>query len=377
METLDCVVIGAGVVGLAAARALARGGREVVILEAMAAFGTATSARNSEVIHAGLYYPPGSLKARLCVTGRERLYAYAAERGIPHRRCGKLIVATDDAQRPGLDALHARAEACGVHDLQPLTAAQAVALEPALHCTAALLSPSTGIVDSHALMLALLGEAQDHGAMLALRSPVRHIEAVPGGGFTLHVGGDEPMAVQAHTVVNSAGLHAQALARRTEGLDRAQVPPSHWARGHYFALPGRPAFQRLVYPLPMPGGLGVHLTLDLAGQMRFGPDVQWLPADATPGDEDYHVDPALAPAFEAAVRAYWPGLPAGQLQPAYAGLRPKPHAPGEPAADFIVSGPAEHGLAGLVNLFGIESPGLTAALVLGEHVATLLQEAER
>lgn len=376
MESLDAVVIGAGVVGLAVARALALTGREVVILEAMAAFGTATSARNSEVIHAGLYYAPGSLKARLCVDGRERLYAYAAERGIPHRRCGKLIVATDRTQHAGLDALQARARACGVHDLQPLSVAQAVALEPALHCTAALLSPSTGIVDSHALMLALLGEAQDHGAMLALRSPVTRLQVLPGGGFALQVGGDEPMAVLARTVVNSAGLHAQALARCTEGLDAAQVPPSHWARGHYFALPGRPAFQRLVYPLPVPGGLGVHLTLDLAGQMRFGPDVQWLPADAEPGEEDYHVDPALAPAFEAAVRAYWPGLPAGQLQPAYAGLRPKPHAPGEPAADFIVSGPAQHGLAGLVNLFGIESPGLTASLLLGEHVAGVLAGSE-
>jgi L-2-hydroxyglutarate oxidase LhgO len=375
MDSLDCVVVGAGVVGLAVARALALAGREVVVLEAADAIGTATSARNSEVVHAGLYYAPGSLKARLCVQGRDRLYAYAAERGIPHRRCGKLIVATEDGQGAPLQAIADRAAACGVHDLRLLDADEAKTLEPALHCRAALLSPSTGIVDSHALMLALQGEAEDHGAMLALKSPVQRLQALPGGGLAVHVGGDEPMTVQARTVVNSAGLHAQALARRTEGLDAVQVPPSHWARGHYFALPGRPAFGRLIYPLPVAGGLGVHLTLDLGGQMRFGPDVQWVPTTAL-GAEDYSVDAALAGAFEQAVRRFWPDLPTGRLQPAYAGLRPKPHAPGEPAADFIVSGPAEHGVAGLVNLFGIESPGLTAAIVLGEHVAAVLKEAQ-
>jgi L-2-hydroxyglutarate oxidase LhgO len=373
MEHVDCIVIGAGVVGLAVARALALKGREVVVLEAADAIGSATSARNSEVIHAGLYYAPGSLKARLCVAGRERLYAYAAERGVPHRRCGKLIVATEPGQEAALQAMLDRADACGVHDLAELSAAQALALEPALRCSAALLSPSTGIVDSHALMLALRGEAEDHGAMLALKSPVQRVRVLPGGGLEVSVGGDEPMTVQARTVVNAAGLHAQALALRTEGLAADQVPPSHWARGHYFALPGRPAFQRLIYPLPVPGGLGIHVTLDLAGQLRFGPDVQWVPT--TPlGAEDYAVDPALAVAFEQAIRRYWPGLPAGRLQPAYAGLRPKPHAPGEPAADFIVSGPAQHGVAGLVNLFGIESPGLTSAIVLGEHVAAVLKD---
>jgi L-2-hydroxyglutarate oxidase LhgO len=286
MHTLDSIVIGAGVVGLAAARALALAGREIVILEAAEAFGTATSARNSEVIHAGLYDPPGSWKARLCVEGRHRLYAYAAERGIPHRRCGKLIVATAAGQDDGLDEIRARGEASGVDDLQWLSATQAQALEPALHCTAALHSPSTGIVDSHALMLALLGEAEDHGAMLALRSPVERIVAQAGGGFAVHVGGAEPMVVQAREVVNAAGLHAQTLAHRIEGLDAALVPPQHWARGHYFALPGRPAFKRLIYPLPEPGGLGVHLTLDLGGQMRFGPDVQWVSVTAR-GDEVY------------------------------------------------------------------------------------------
>ncbi|MCB1998710.1 MAG: NAD(P)/FAD-dependent oxidoreductase [Burkholderiaceae bacterium] len=375
MDTLDTLVIGAGVVGLACARALALQGREVVVLETTDAIGSGTSARNSEVIHAGLYHEPGSWKARLCVEGRQRLYAYAAERGIPHRRCGKLIVATAAGQDTGLEAIRARAEACGVHDLQWLTAAQAQALEPALQCTAALQSPSTGIVDSHALMLALQGEAEDNGAMLALKSPVARIECRPAGCFTVHVGGDEPSVVQARQVVNAAGLHAQTLARQIVGLSPDHVPAQHWARGHYFALAGRPAFKRLIYPLPEPGGLGVHLTLDLAGQMRFGPDVQWVPV-TEPGAEDYGVDPARAQGFEHAIRRFWPALPAGRLQPAYAGLRPKVSGPGEPAADFIFSGPEEHGWPGLVNLFGIESPGLTASIAIGEHVAAMLKDAQ-
>ncbi len=376
MDSIDTLVIGAGVIGLACARALARQGHEVVILEAADAIGTGTSARNSEVIHAGLYYTPGSWKARLCVEGRRRLYAYAAERGIAHRRCGKLIVATTDGQEAELAAIQARGAACGVHDLVMLTASQAQALEPALHCTAALHSPSTGIVDSHALMLALQGEAEDHGAMLALKTPVERIVSVPAGGFIVHVGGSAPSRVQARCIVNAAGLHAQTLARRIEGLDPAYVPPQHWARGHYFALAGRSAFQRLIYPLPEPGGLGVHLTLDLAGQMRFGPDVQWVPV-TEPGAEDYAVDPARAAGFEEAIRRFWPALPPGRLQPAYAGLRPKVSGPGEPAADFVLDAPGQHGLPGLVNLFGIESPGLTACIALGEQVAALLQDAGR
>ena len=369
-EDVDCVVVGAGVVGLACARALARAGREVIVLEADSMIGSATSARNSEVIHAGLYYAPGSWKARLCVQGHEMLYAYAAERGVPHRRCGKLIVATDAAQTAGLAAIRERAEACGVHDLQALSGAEARALEPALRCDAALLSPSTGIVDSHALMLALLGDAEADGAVLALRSPVQAMR-VTTAGIEVDVGGDEAMRVCARSVVNSAGLHAQSLARRIEGLDAGHVPPSFWARGHYFSLPGRAAFTHLIYPLPEPGGLGTHVTLDLGGQMRFGPDVQWVPTSAL-GEEDYRVDPARAAAFEASIRRYWPALPTGALQPDYAGIRPKVVGPGEPAADFMLQGACEHGVRGLFNLYGIESPGLTAALAIGEHVADQL-----
>ena len=366
MEQVDCVVIGAGIVGLAVARALAMAGREVVLLEAAVAIGTGTSSRNSEVIHAGLYYPPGSLKARLCVRGRELLYAYCAERGIAHRRCGKLIVATEAAQEPGLQALRQRAEACGVHDLLWMDAMQARALEPALHCTAALLSPSTGIVDSHGLMLSLLGEAEAHGAMLALCSPVLGGRITPQG-IVLDVGGDAPMTLCARTVVNSAGLHAPALARAIDGVPAAAVPRDHLAKGCYFTLPGRAPFSRLVYPAPgQSSHLGVHLTLDLGGQARFGPSFEWVDRI------DYTVDPAGADAFYAEVRRYWPALPDAVLQPGYAGLRPKISGPGEPAADFRIDGPALHGVAGLVNLFGIESPGLTSSLAIAERVVDLL-----
>ena len=370
MERIDCVVAGAGVVGLAVARALALAGREVVLLEAADAIGSGTSSRNSEVIHAGLYYPPGSWKARLCVQGRELLYAYCAVHGVAHRRCGKLIVATEASQQPALQALHQRAEACGVSDLQWLDAAQARALEPALRCTAALLSPSTGIVDSHGLMLSLQGEAEAHGAMLALKSPLQRLRRV-ADGFALDVGGDAPMQLHARRVVNSAGLHAVSLAARFEGLPAMVLPQAHWARGHYFACPGKPAFSRLIYPMPDEAGLGVHVTLDLGGQMRFGPDVQWIPT-AEPGAEDYRVDPGRAAPFAEAIRRYWPELPDAALQPAYAGIRPKISGPGQPAADFMIQGPAEHGVAGLVNLFGIESPGLTACLAIAEQVQAVL-----
>jgi L-2-hydroxyglutarate oxidase LhgO len=370
MERVDCVVVGAGVVGLAVARALARAGREVLILEAAGAIGSGTSSRNSEVIHAGLYYPPGSWKARLCVRGRDLLYEFCAAHGVAHRRCGKLIVATESDQEPALRALRERAAACGVHQLHWLGAAEAQALEPALRCTAALLSPLTGIVDSHGLMLALQGEAEAQGVLLALRSPLQRLRRGPRG-FELEVGGAEPMALLAQAIVNSAGLHAVALAGRFEGLPPLPLPRAFWARGHYFACAGKPAFTRLIYPMPDQAGLGVHVTLDLAGRMRFGPDVQWIEPAAT-GAEDYAVDPARAAPFAEAIRRYWPGLPDGALQPDYAGIRPKIAGPGEAAADFLIQGPAEHGVPGLVNLLGIESPGLTAALAIGEEVAARL-----
>jgi L-2-hydroxyglutarate oxidase LhgO len=373
VEEVDAVVIGAGVVGLAVARALAMAGREVVILEAESAFGTATSARNSEVLHAGLYYAPGSLKAQWCVRGRALLLDYCAQRGVAFKLCGKLIVATQAEQVASLEALVVRAAACGVDGLVPLTSAQAQAVEPALQCVAAVHSPGTGIVDSHGLMLALLGEAQDHGAVLALCSPVERLVSSPQG-VEVRIGGVEPLRVRARTVVNAAGLHAPAVAARTEGLAPAHVPVhSHWARGHYFTCTGAPAFRRLIYPVPEKDGLGIHVTLDLAGQMRFGPDVQWLAA-VPRGQEDYSVPPERAAAFAASIRRYWPGLPQGSLQPAYAGLRPKLHAPDEPACDFLLSGPAHHGVPGLVNLMGIESPGLTSCLALAEAVVQQLVE---
>ncbi len=375
MERVDCIVVGAGVVGLAVARALAMAGREVVIVEATSAIGSGTSSRNSEVIHAGLYYPPGSLKARLCVHGRRLLYAYCEQHGVAHQRCGKLIVATEASQHDALAALMKRGRACGVEDLQWLDAAQACALEPALRCTAALLSPCTGIIDSHGLMLALLGDAQAHGAMLALQSPVQRLR-VHDDGLVVEVGGTEPVQLLARTVINCAGLHAPALAARTAGLAPQWQPQGHWARGHYFSCAGAAAFSRLIYPMPNEAGLGVHLTLDLAGQMRFGPDVQWVPPTAL-GDEDYRVDPQRALPFADAIRRYWPALPDRSLLPAYAGIRPKLSGPGEAAGDFVIDGPARHGVEGLVNLFGIESPGLTACLAIAGHVLALLPQQGR
>jgi len=356
-------VIGAGLVGLAVARALALAGREVVILEAEDAIGTHTSSRNSEVIHAGIYYPPGSLKARACVAGRERLYAYCAERGVPHRRCGKLIVASNAAQLPELEAILARAHANGVADVTRIGAHEAHALEPELSCVDALYSPSTGIIDSHALMLAYLGDAENAGAMLALKSPLEAARVTPQG-IELRVAGADP--VLARTVVNSAGLRAPSLARRFDGYPAARAPRELYAKGNYYTLARRAPFTHLVYPVPEPGGLGVHVTLDLGARARFGPDVEWVDAI------DYRVDPRRAQAFYAAIRRYWPGLPEGALEPGYAGIRPKISGRGEPAADFVVQGPREHGVAGLVHLFGIESPGLTASLALADDVAARL-----
>jgi L-2-hydroxyglutarate oxidase LhgO len=365
MERIDCVVIGAGVVGLAVARELALRGRETLILEAAEAIGSGVSSRNSEVIHAGLYYPRGSLKATLCVQGRDRLYAFCEAFGVPYRRCGKLVVATHASQMKALGELAGRAAENGVLDLLPLSRGEAQALEPALECAGALYSPSTGIVDTHQLMLALLGDAEGHGAMCALRTPVEAIEVADGARFVVRTGGAEPARLAANLVVNSAGLGAQALARRIAGLDPRWVPPQYFARGNYFSLSGRAPFSHLVYPMPERAGLGVHLTLDLAGQARFGPDVEWI------DQPRYEVDPARADAFYGSIRAYWPGLPDGALQPAYAGVRPKISGPGEPAADFMIQGAAQHGVRGLVNLFGIESPGLTAALAIARRVADM------
>jgi L-2-hydroxyglutarate oxidase LhgO len=369
MDDVDVVVVGAGVVGLAVARELVLQGREVMVLEAADAIGMGTSARNSEVIHAGIYYPAGSLKARLCVRGRQLLYAYCAARGIAHRRCGKLIVATTPSQYDALPGIVARARANGVDDLRLLAGPEAVALEPALACLGAIESPSTGIVDSHGLMLALQGELEQHGGLVVLRAPVQHLRVTTLGIEVRAAGG---AALRARAVINAAGLGACALARHTEGLDPRHVPRPYYAKGSYFVLAGRAPFSRLVYPEPEPdrhlAGLGVHLTLDLAGQARFGPDVQWV---SDPGD--LQVDASRAIAFEAEVRRYWPGLPDGALQPGYAGMRPKISGPHEPAADFRIDDETVHGVRGLVNLFGIESPGLTSCLALGEEVARRLR----
>jgi L-2-hydroxyglutarate oxidase LhgO len=375
-EHVDAVVIGAGVVGLAVARSLALAGREVLVLEAGRTIGSGISARNSEVVHAGLYYPTGSLKARLCVRGAALLYGYASERGVAHRRCGKLIVATEPEQVDALRALQAQAERNGVTGLQWLAAGDARALEPELRCAAALLSPHTGIIDSHGLMLALQAGLEAHRGTVALNSAV-HGGRVGDGAIELDVGDDrgeagECMTLSARLVVNSAGLHAPQVARALRGFPLKQVPRSRLCKGSYFALAGRAPFSRLVYPMHQGAWLGVHLTLDLAGQARFGPDAEWLPEGTEPQAVDYHVDPARGDAFYAAVRRYWPGLPDGALVPAYAGVRPKIHGPDEPVPDFLIQGPEAHGVPGLVNLFGIESPGLTASLVIGEEVARLL-----
>jgi L-2-hydroxyglutarate oxidase LhgO len=361
VDEVEAVVIGAGVIGLAAARALALAGHEVIVLERAYMIGFETSSRNSEVIHGGLYYPKDSLKARNCVEGRERLYAYCQEHGVPHARLGKLIVATAEEEIPGVEQIAAAARANGVDNLEWLSASQAQRLEPELQCVTALLSPSTGIIDSHALMLAYQGEAEAAGGFVAFRTPVLggHVRA---DGFELSVGGDEPTTLRCRLLVNAAGLYAPAVARAIEGVPTESIPPAYFCRGVYFTLSGRTPFRRLIYPVPVPGGLGVHITLDLAGQARFGPDVEWIDA------VDYAVDPRRGDKFYAAVRRYWPGLRDDALQPGYAGIRPKISGPTEPAADFVVQGAEAHGIPGLVNLYGIESPGLTASLPLADEI---------
>ncbi|HEX9466202.1 MAG TPA: NAD(P)/FAD-dependent oxidoreductase [Alphaproteobacteria bacterium] len=369
-ETVDCAVIGAGVVGLAVARALALAGREVIVLEAADAIGTETSSRNSEVIHAGIYYPTGTLKAKLCVAGRDFLYRFAAERGIEHKRCGKLIVATSEDQLPYLKKIHDQAQANGVSDLQPIGGNVARTMEPNLRCHAALLSPSTGIIDSHSLMLAYQGDAEARGAVIAFNSAVRS-GRVGEDGIELEVGSTvepdaEPMRLSCRSVVNSAGLHAQELARHLAGLKPDFVPPTYYAKGNYFQLLGKAPFGRLVYPVPEKAGLGVHITLDLGGQARFGPDVEWI------DQINYDVDPRRCQGFYAEIRKYWPELPDGALVPGYAGVRPKIGPSGAVGTDFVIQGPEAHGVPGLVNLFGIESPGLTASPAIAAEVATRL-----
>jgi len=362
-ERIDVLVVGAGVVGLAVARELARAGQSVVVAERHDAIGTEVSARNSEVIHAGLYYPTGSWRARLCVAGRDALYAFCARHGVGHRRTGKLIVAAEAGDLDALDGIVRTAMASGVENLERLDGPAARARAPGLRAAGALWSPSTGIVNSHGLMLALQGEAEAHSATIALRCPALAI-APQAGGFRVTLGeGQGTFALAAGAVVNAAGLGAPALAARIEGLAARHVPRLHLARGSYFSLAGRAPFDTLVYPVPEPGGLGIHLTLDLAGRARFGPDVEWIDGI------DYRVDAARAERFADAIRRYWPGLPDGTLQPDYSGIRPRLTGPGEPAADFVIQDDAVHGLKGLVNLFGIESPGLTAALAIAADVA--------
>lgn len=363
---IDCIVVGAGVVGLAIARALALSGREVMVVEAAEGIGTGTSARNSEVIHAGIYYPAGSLKAKLCVQGRHMLYAYCAEKGVAHKRLGKLIVATSEDEIAKLDDILSKARINGVDDMELLTAAQAQALEPALFCTAALLSPSTGIIDSHGLMLAYQGDAENAGAQCVFHTPLLSGEVRSDGGFNLQFGGADAMQLSCNVLINASGLHAPTLARKIRGIPESSIPTEYLCKGSYFTLQGRAPFTRLIYPTPHHAGLGVHLTLDLGGQAKFGPDTEWI------DKVDYDIDPSRCDGFYEAVRTYWPGMPDASLAPGYTGIRPKISGPHEPAADFMIVGPATHGIPGLVNLFGIESPGLTSSLAIAQETLARL-----
>jgi L-2-hydroxyglutarate oxidase LhgO len=369
-ERIDCAVIGAGVVGLAVARALAQSGREVIVLESESGIGTGTSSRNSEVIHSGIYYPTGSMKARFCVHGRDLLYRFCALNSVEHRRIGKLIVATSAEEAPTLAKYEAQALANGVTDLRRLTADEAAMLEPQVRCAAALLSPSTGIIDSHGLMLAYQADLEAHGGVLALNSPVT------GGRLgereiALQVGGAEPMALRAATVVNCAGLFAQGVSRSISGVPAPAIPRRFLAKGYYFSLAGSSPFRHLVYPVANSAGLGTHVTLDLNGGARFGPDVQWIE------HIDYSFDEARRAGFAEAIRRYYPQLDDSRLQPAYTGIRPKISEAGQPASDFCVRGPSDHGDCPYVALYGIESPGLTASLAIAEHVAAVLRTAAR
>jgi L-2-hydroxyglutarate oxidase LhgO len=364
MDKVECVVIGAGVIGLAVARRLAQLGREVIVLEAAEGIGTVTSSRNSEVIHAGIYYKAGSLMARMCVAGKHALYRYCKEHGVPHKNCGKLIVATTPAETEKLDSIREHAQANGVLDMKVLSGDEARALEPALKCDAALLSPSTGIIDSHAYMLALRGDAEDAGAAFAFHTPLIRAKA-NAGMIELEAGGEAPMTLACNLLVNAAGLDAPAIARVIAGMPIDRIPTAYLAKGNYFSCSKKAPFSRLIYPVPEPGGLGVHLTLDMAGQARFGPDVEWV------DHIDYEVNPARAERFYPAIRKYWPTLPDGALMPSYSGMRPKIVPPAVASQDFLIQGPGDHGVDGLINLFGIESPGLTSSLAIADYVSEL------
>jgi L-2-hydroxyglutarate oxidase LhgO len=362
---MQVLVIGAGVVGLAAARAVALRGHEVIVAEAENAIGTGISSRNSEVIHAGMYYPSGSLRARHCVAGRRLLYAFCASHGVPHRKCGKLIVATDAVETAKIEAIAAQGKINDVEGLAMMTAEAARALEPALFCTAALNSPETGIVDAHAYMLALRGDIEDAGGVIAFNTPVLGAKR-KDGQWVVTFGGNEGGEFEFDAIVNCAGLRAQSVAKSMEDYPQDRVPKQVLAKGNYFTFTGKPMFSRLIYPAPVHGGLGVHVTLDLAGRMRFGPDVEWI-------DREYYpVDPKRAEVFYERIRTYFPALPDASLAPDYSGIRPKITGPGEPAADFLIDAPAQHGVPGLVQMFGIESPGLTSSLSLAEDVADYL-----
>ncbi len=360
-ESVECIVVGAGVLGLAIARRFAMAGQEVVVLEAEDAFGIHTSSRNSEVIHAGIYYAKDSLKARLCVAGKEQLYRYCAENGVGHARLGKLIVATEPDELATLDTLTAKAEGNGVHDLQRLSQTEAQHLEPALRCVGALLSPSTGIVDSHGLMLSYVGDVERHGGAIAYNTPFESARRTDTG-YIVKTGGEEAFDLGCRTLINAAGHNTQDVAGRIEGFAQNRIPPRYYCKGTYFTLSGKQPFRHLIYPVPASASLGVHLTVDLAGQARFGPDQEWVDG------LDYDLDAGRADAFYDTVRRYYPDLADGAMQPAYTGIRPKTHGPDEPQGDFHIVGPQEHGLPGLVTLFGMESPGLTSSLAIADHV---------
>lgn len=368
-ERIDCAVIGAGIVGLAVARALALQGHEVMVLETATSIGSEISSRNSEVIHAGIYYTPGSKKAELCVAGKSALYRYIKERGIEYDQCGKLLVATSPAQMENLNSIQSNAALNGVNDLVYLTKSDVSQLEPECYCEGALLSPSTGIIDTHGYMLSLQGDIEATGGMVVLNAHVSNSKASNGTLMLEVETGGETMCLQARTVINSAGLAAPGFARAMSGYPQALAPREYYAKGSYFSLGIKSPFKHLLYPVPdESAGLGIHLTLDLNGQARFGPDVEWVDT------LDYAVDPERAQLFYPAIRRYWPGLPDGSLQPGYSGIRPKIQAPGKPAEDFMIQGPREHGIAGLVHLFGIESPGLTSSLAIGDYVRDILSD---